>query len=124
MDVSKIIESKISNYFSRKAARYACGISSLSLLIQKAESNEKISVALYKDGKFLIWASLEEILNLSFIELMATNENKVSRILMDNVTKYEQEFNGNAQIAIHSNLEYFALSNYKRQKQITINDIL
>ena len=124
MDVSKIIESKISNYFSKKAARYACGISSLSLLIQKGASYEKISISLYKDGKFLIWASLEEILNLSFIEMMATNENKVSRILMDNVTKYEQEFNGNAQIAIYSNLEYYALSNYKKQKQITINDIL
>lgn len=124
MDVKKIIESKISNYFSKKAVRYNCAISSLSLLIQKGASYEKISIALYKDGKFLIWASLEEILNLSFVELMATNENKVSRILMDSVTKYEQEFSGNAQVVIQSNLEYFALSNYKKQKQITINDII
>lgn len=124
MDVSKTIETKISNYFRKKAVRYECNLSSLSILIKLNDVVEKVEIALYKDGKFLIWANLEEVLDLSFLELMVTNEKKVAAILENSVKKYEQEFNSKSQIAIYSNLEYYVLANYVKQKQITINDII
>ena len=130
MDVSKIIESKISNYFSKKAGENACNISSLSLLIErpnldfkKEYPDKKVKITLYFNGDKVL-AELDEVLNLSFFEKMATSSNKVAEILLDNIQKYEKEFNANAQIVIYSSLKYFALSNYKKQKQITINDIL
>lgn len=131
MDVSKTIEAKISNYFRKKATQYACSISSLSMVIQRPTpafkekyKNKIVEVDLYKDGKMFVWANLTEVLDLSLLELIMTNEDKISNILLDSIFKYEQQFNANAQIGIYSDLQCVVLANYKKQKQITINDII
>lgn len=130
MDVSKTIEARISNYFRKKAAEYACNISSLSLLIERPDvdfkkdnPDKKIKISLYFDKEKKL-ADLDEILDLSFLEKIVVSSNMVADILMNNIQKYEKEFNANAQIVIYSNFKYFALSNYKPKKQITINDII
>lgn len=126
MDVSKKIEATILNYFSKKAEYYGCSISSLSILAEIGNRLEERSVfALYKDGKFLAWVDLDQLLdNLPFLERLIASNDKVSRIFFNSIDKYEQEYKVKTQIAIYSNLEYFALANYKKQKQITINDII
>lgn len=125
MDVSKVIEGKISDYFAKKAEQYACAKSSLSILVEISDrEKQKALVALYKDKKFLAWVKLDELLNLSMLESLVTSSSKVSKILYDSILKYENEFKTQAQIAIYSNLEYYAMEKYQPKKQITINDII
>jgi hypothetical protein len=126
MDVKKTVEILLFEYFTKKAKEYSCSFSSLSILASISVKEKTALFALYKDSGFAEWVNLKQLVDsdaLGFVEKLAA-PSLIKGAFFKSLMKYEAEFKTTARIAIYSNLDCFALENYTKRKQITINDII
>ena len=119
MDITKTVEKLIFEYLTKKAKEYSCSFSSLSILASISTKEKTALFALYKDNQYTEVDSD----SLDFLEKLAA-PSLIKRTFYKSLLRYEAEFKTTARIAIYSNLDCFALENYTKRKQITINDIL
>jgi len=126
MDITKTVEKLIFEYLTKKAKEYSCSFSSLSILASISTKEKTALFALYKDNQYTEWVNLKQLVDsdsLDFLEKLAA-PSLIKRTFYKSLLRYEAEFKTTARIAIYSNLDCFALENYTKRKQITINDIL
>lgn len=126
MDITKTVEKLIFEYFTKKAKEYSCSFSSLSILASISIKERTALFALYKDNQFIDWVDLKQLVDSDSLNTVTkwTAPSLIRGTFLKSLMRYESEFKTTARIAIYSNLDCFALENYTKRKQITINDIL
>ena len=125
MDITKTVEHKIETYFQSQASAFNAKQTDLKLIISNNLKGE-LKYELYENMKFLKWSTLPEILKLTFVERIVTNEEKVENKLHEIIQKYANEqavAKTDVQIKFEGSMEYFYLINRKVTQQVQLNQI-
>lgn len=121
MDKQKLIEKKLKSFFERKANEINCDFNDLKLIIFKEKT---IRYSLYnKENKFLKTCTIQEIINLDFVEKFVVSNDDVEKILIESINKISTEIE-KTQLLLLPNNTYFVLKNWAVFKKINLNEIL
>lgn len=131
MDKYQIIETKIQDFFIRKAKEYGGVLQGYKLIISY---DGVLRYELYNENKFHGYKKIDEILNVSFLEKAAISmmqnpvtAQTVEKTLLQTITKTANENNvidKNIQLLLLPTKKYYALKNRIKIKDINLTEIL
>jgi hypothetical protein len=125
MDITKTVESKISEFFISQSIAFNAKQTDLKLIVSNNASGN-LKYELYQNMKFLKYATINEILKLNMLEKFITNEGKVEQKLHEIIQKYANEQSVakiDVQIKFEGSMEYFYLIKRQVKQQVQLNQI-